>query len=284
MRGPAAERPGSGTVRPSRSVCSPWSPSDPGHQGARVLVEEDPPNLLERIDPPGRLLHHPGQRAGRRDGVHPAAQSGARRRVWRVVRVAAVVGITITGVVHWFFLRPLLDLAGWSYLCDKLLHVVVPLLAVVGWLLFGPRPRVTLGAWLLALIWPAAWLAYTLVRGAVTGFYPYPFLNVAGAGRRVGGRRFARDHRACSWWSRCCSGWGTGGCPYDSRSDDRTHRARLRPRRPGPVLRRPGRDRRRARAGACSPCWTGCSACPGSRSAVRWPWSTRSPIRSRCRC
>ena len=30
--------------------------------------------------------------------------------------------------VHWFLLRPLLDLAGWSYLCD------IQALAVVGWL------------------------------------------------------------------------------------------------------------------------------------------------------
>ena len=33
-------------------------------------------------------------------------------------------------------------LSEWSYLCDKLLRVVVPLLAVTGWLIFGPRPRV----------------------------------------------------------------------------------------------------------------------------------------------
>ena len=28
------------------------------------------------------------------------------------------------------------------------------------------------------LAFPVAWLVYTLVRGAVTGFYPYPFLDV----------------------------------------------------------------------------------------------------------
>ena len=124
-------------------------------QGAGVLVDVDPPSLPERLVrlvgyftiqsnvlvavTAFTLLRNPG-----RDG--PA---------WRAVRVAAVVGITITGIVHWLFLRPLLDLTGWSYLCDKLLHVVVPLLAVLGWLLFGPRPRVRARDWLLALIWPA---------------------------------------------------------------------------------------------------------------------------------
>lgn len=52
-------------------------------------------------------------------------------RVWRVVRLDALVGITVTGVVHWFLLRPLLELDGMSYVTDKLLHVAVPLLAVI---------------------------------------------------------------------------------------------------------------------------------------------------------
>jgi hypothetical protein len=28
------------------------------------------------------------------------------------------------------------------------------------------------------MIWPLAWLVYTFVRGALTGWYPYPFLDV----------------------------------------------------------------------------------------------------------
>lgn len=97
---------------------------------------------------------------------------------WRVLRLTSLVGITVTGVVHWFLLRPILDLSGADYLADKLLHVVVPLLAVIGWVAFGPRGRVRGRDVLAALVFPIAWLGYTLVRGAVTGFYPYPFLDV----------------------------------------------------------------------------------------------------------
>src|SRR6188472_4268620 len=61
-------------------------------------------------------------------------------RWWRPVRLAAIVGITVTGLVHFTLLRPLLDLHGAGWAADKLLHMVVPLLAVVGWLLAGPRP------------------------------------------------------------------------------------------------------------------------------------------------
>jgi len=99
-------------------------------------------------------------------------------RVWRVLRLDAVVCIAVTGVVHWFFLRPLLDLSGASYVADKMLHVVVPILAVSGWLWVGPRGRASRSELLPSLVLPVVWLVLTLVGGALTGWYPYPFLDV----------------------------------------------------------------------------------------------------------
>ena len=101
---------------------------------------------------------------------------------WRVLRLNAIVGIAVTGLVHWFLLRPLLDLDGADYLADKLLHVVVPLLAIVGWVVFGPRGKAESGLLWLSLVYPLGWLAYTLVRGAVADWYPYPFLDVGEQG------------------------------------------------------------------------------------------------------
>lgn len=97
---------------------------------------------------------------------------------WRTLRLAGLVGITVTGLVHFVVLRPLMDLDGWDYVCDKLLHMAVPLLAIVGWLLFGPRPRVSLTEVRRALVWPFAWLGWTLAVGAISGWYPYLFLDV----------------------------------------------------------------------------------------------------------
>lgn len=97
-------------------------------------------------------------------------------RVWRALRLNAVVICFGGGVVHFFFLRPLLDLDGGALLADKLLHLVVPLLAAIGWVFFGPRDRISgLGAFLVV---PLGWLAYTLVRGAFVDWYPYPFIDV----------------------------------------------------------------------------------------------------------
>jgi hypothetical protein len=150
--------------------------------GAAVLVEQDPPGLGER------LLHFVSYFTVLSNLLVLLTTAAAARRpdvdgrLWRVLRLDAVVGITVTGLVHWFFLRPLLHLTGWSYATDKVLHVAVPLLALVGWIAFGPRPRVTGRVVLLGLVYPVGWLVLTLVVGAATGWYPYPFLDVGARG------------------------------------------------------------------------------------------------------
>ncbi|HWR85853.1 MAG TPA: Pr6Pr family membrane protein, partial [Rhodoglobus sp.] len=53
-----------------------------------------------------------------------------------------------------------------------------PWATLIGWLIFGPRPRTTWATTALAFIWPLLWLVYTFVHGAITGWYPYPFLDV----------------------------------------------------------------------------------------------------------
>jgi hypothetical protein len=103
-------------------------------------------------------------------------------RVWRVVRLAALFGITVTFVTYVTLLRPIVDLHGVSALTDTGLHYVVPGLTVIGWLLFGPRPRIDEHTLMLSLIWPVAYVGYTLAHGAATSWYPYPFVDVTKLG------------------------------------------------------------------------------------------------------
>lgn len=98
-------------------------------------------------------------------------------RVWRVARVASVVGMTVTFVVYRVALAGLLDLHGAAWWTDFGFHVVAPLLTVIGWLLFGPWPRFDLASVCWFIGWPVCWLGYVLVFGAATGWYPYPFLD-----------------------------------------------------------------------------------------------------------
>ncbi|CAB4921036.1 unannotated protein [freshwater metagenome] len=111
-----------------------------------------------------------------------AREPALDRPGWRVARLAGLVGITVTGLVHFFLLRPLLDLDGADWVADKLLHMVVPVLALAAWAVVGPRPRIGVRESAYALCWPLAWLVWTLAVGEVDGWVPYPFLDAGTEG------------------------------------------------------------------------------------------------------
>jgi hypothetical protein len=126
--------------------------------------------------------------------IDPSLSAGptARRRTgWQVVRLTGLLGIFVTGVVYVIVLRPLSHPTGIYAAVNAGLHYVTPLLAVLGWLLLGPRPRIGWRVFWSALIWPIAWLVYTMIRGAITGWYPYPFLEVPTIGVGATARNLA---------------------------------------------------------------------------------------------
>lgn len=145
--------------------------------GEAVLVEEDPPALGARIY---RFFAYFTIQSNLLVAITSTALARTPtldRPGWRVARLAGLVGITVTGLVHFFLLRPLLDLDGANWAVDKLLHMVVPVIAIVAWAVAGPRPRASVREAAYALVWPVAWTAWTLVVGQVDGWVPYPFLN-----------------------------------------------------------------------------------------------------------
>ncbi len=146
-------------------------------QGSAVLVEDDPPGMGERVYRFFAYFTIQSNLLVAITSTALARDPGLDRRGWRVVRLAGVVGITVTGLVHFFLLRPLLDLDGADWVADKLLHMVVPVLAVAAWAWVGPRPRTTWREAAYGLLWPVVWLAWTLVVGQVDGWVPYPFLD-----------------------------------------------------------------------------------------------------------
>ncbi|MCI2415818.1 Pr6Pr family membrane protein [Saccharopolyspora sp. K220] len=98
-------------------------------------------------------------------------------RGWRVLQLDALLGITITGVVFAFVLAKLVHLTGVAYLVTVGFHYISRWMMLIGWLLFGPRPRIRWSTVAWAFGWPVLWIAYTFVHGALVAWYPYPFLN-----------------------------------------------------------------------------------------------------------
>ncbi len=92
---------------------------------------------------------------------------------WRGLAVACM---TITGVVFNLLLRGVeAPTIAWV---NEVVHVVMPLVMVLDWLTVPPRDPIAWPAALRWLLFPLLWLAYTLVRGPIAGWYPYPFLDV----------------------------------------------------------------------------------------------------------
>ena len=99
------------------------------------------------------------------------------------IRSSAVLYMTVTAVVYAVLLSGLQEqLQVTIPWVDNVLHVVVPALLVADWLFDPPSPRLTLRSALVALVFPLLWLVYTLIRGVLVQWYPYPFLDPAQAG------------------------------------------------------------------------------------------------------
>jgi hypothetical protein len=96
----------------------------------------------------------------------------------RTFRLTGLACIVITGVVYNTALAGLVEMHGWGLVADRILHIAVPVLAVVGWLVFGPRRLVSWRIVWLAFVYPLAWVAFTLARGAAVHWYPYPFIDI----------------------------------------------------------------------------------------------------------
>jgi hypothetical protein len=95
-------------------------------------------------------------------------------------------GMTLTilmvGAVYALLLRGQAELNDGVALVGVLLHEATPVMAALFWLAFARKGRLGRGDPLRWIALPLAYLGYALVRGAVEGAYPYPFLDVASIG------------------------------------------------------------------------------------------------------
>jgi hypothetical protein len=95
------------------------------------------------------------------------------------VRTVIVAYIIVVGLVYHLMLRNLYNPQGWRLACVIILHYVIPPLFIIDWLAFVQKRDLSWKILFGALALPVLYVAWTLVHGAVTGFYPYPFINVA---------------------------------------------------------------------------------------------------------
>lgn len=113
-----------------------------------------------------------------------ARHSGALHRWARrpTTRTAVSVYITVVAVIFQVLLAKLVHLSPLGWWGNMLVHQLVPALWLGGWVLFHPHGGISRTAHWRWLIYPLVYGGWTIAHGAVTGWYPYPFLNVAKLG------------------------------------------------------------------------------------------------------
>ena len=105
-----------------------------------------------------------------------------RGKVFEIFRLFSLIAIIITGIVYNTVLRQLSNPEGLSLVENNMMHVLAPILATVGWLIFGPRIQFKAAKLGWCVVIGLVWIVVTFVRGAITHWYPYPFLNVDSLG------------------------------------------------------------------------------------------------------
>ncbi len=77
------------------------------------------------------------------------------------VLLAGIEGITLTAVP-------------WD---NVVLHYIMPVAMLIDFLIDRPKRTIQFKKSLPWLLFPVVYVTYSLIRGALTGWYPYPFLN-----------------------------------------------------------------------------------------------------------
>lgn len=93
------------------------------------------------------------------------------------VQSAVALYIGVVGLVYMVALRHIWNPQGLQLVADGVLHYIVPFLYVLYWIFLSPSETLQ---WRHALIWqiyPACYLIFVLIRGALMNVYPYYFLD-----------------------------------------------------------------------------------------------------------
>lgn len=94
-------------------------------------------------------------------------------------RVAIATYLTITALVYHLILASEWSPKGLDLVADTILHTVTPLAYLIDLAARGGEGEARWIAAAKALPFPALFAAWTELHGALSGWYPYPFMNAA---------------------------------------------------------------------------------------------------------
>ncbi len=96
----------------------------------------------------------------------------------RRTRPAVTLYMSMTGVIYIFSLAPsAADVGLTARWVDVVVHLVCPVAVVLDWFLAPPDDAPEYKEIRTWLVVPVLYVAYSLIRGAIVDWYPYPFLD-----------------------------------------------------------------------------------------------------------
>ncbi|MDN7672619.1 Pr6Pr family membrane protein [Burkholderia oklahomensis] len=109
-------------------------------------------------------------------GLWLATRPPSRR--YESARGAVVLYMAIAGIVYALLLADVDTLHhATPHYTNWVLHRIMPIAVFIDWLYVAPRVRIDWSHLARWLAFPLAYLGYTLVRGALVDWYPYPFVD-----------------------------------------------------------------------------------------------------------
>jgi len=101
-----------------------------------------------------------------------------QQRAVDLIRGAITLYMGMTGVIFAVLLANIegatLTAVPWD---NIVLHYIMPIIIVFDWLLNPPKNSIAFKQSLVWLLFPLAYVTYSLVRGSMVSWYPYPFLS-----------------------------------------------------------------------------------------------------------
>lgn len=98
------------------------------------------------------------------------------------VITAVTVYILIVGLVYNLVLRSQWNPQGLQLLADNLLHTSTPLLVLIYWLINVSAKEISFKQAPVWMLYPLIYLGYVIIRGSLSNFYPYFFIDVSKLG------------------------------------------------------------------------------------------------------
>lgn len=90
--------------------------------------------------------------------------------------------ITVVGLTYQILLRHTWQPTGLQLVVDELLHTIIPVLVIIFWYVYANKSKLMYKQIINWLIYPLIYLVFVLARGALSDFYPYPFIDVGNLG------------------------------------------------------------------------------------------------------